>query len=245
MTYRDDVAALRAEVDELRAELTELKSEARLDALDKRLSATLDRQAQLEPPFSRGLKIRVGVAAALLLGAGVWLHERVEDVEGDAWVSDQNARNAMNRANAAFNRAQQQSNPYRPIPPPSVPPAFAPIVRRGEVTAVEGEAPVKKGAVCRVKVTSAAAGPELNCRVQIRCDATGEPGEAAPLIYGRTGKGYLLCGLSGGEVTYGKDEDPTGDAGDPKLELDLRNDRVVVADASPEYRVTIDLGTKP
>jgi hypothetical protein len=237
MTYRDDVSALRARIDEHQKEIDRLQTEPRIRALEERLATLSAQQEQLGHPFSRGMKI-VGLVVAVGALAGGWsLYEQAERARRDAQMASQQAVNASSRASDAFNGVQQlQAGVAALTALPATLPDFDPVVRPATVTATTGEAPVAKGGACTVTVIPARAGAGLNCQVRVQC------GEKR--IYGRKGVGYLVCGVEGRLPTYGKDEDPTGSGGDPRVELDLPSGRVVVSDEDPNYSVTIELDAR-
>ena len=113
------------------------------------------------------------------------------------------------------------------------PPAgFAPVDRTARVTAVTGEAPVARGAACRVRVEPTPG--NQNCRVEVRCGAT--------VLYGsRASNGFNQCEHAAGQFVRVRDDRTTAQGGDPRMELDLAARRLVVGDEGPEYEVTLSL----
>jgi len=244
MTYRNDSAALRARIEELDTEAAALREQlgeqsVLLAGLSKEMSALRQR---------RGLEVtrRVWCAAgAVLVAIAITLgvtYEAASDADDRSWRAEAQASQAQNQANNAHSLADGAHDLARqalalaggpPIAGQPSPPKFDPVVRAGRVGSVTGNAPVSEADACTVTVVSRYGGDDLNCQVDIRC------GEQT--IYGSQNMGYLICNIEDGRPTFGRDHDPTLVGGDPKLELDLAGDRVVVSDTEPDFSVTIVL----
>lgn len=118
---------------------------------------------------------------------------------------------------------------------------FVPSVRFGQVSDVIGTTPVRPGMRCVVQTWPEGEGEEgdpINGRVNVVC---GEVNLFGPVV-GSDGDnwGYALVGVRGGQPAMALDVEPTGEHGDPQLELDLFGGRVAVADGDA-YRVEITL----
>jgi hypothetical protein len=241
VTYREDTAALRARIAELEGELSHLRSriektevlEAAVDAQEKRIGQL---EAQRGIRLSRRLSWGAGLLASGLVVATFVLYFEVEEARHDASAARMGSSSALGQANMAAMNAQQALNAAQRLQ--SKPePSFPPVVRKGTVAATTGEAPVSQDAACTVTVIGRSGGNGLNCRVEVRC--------ADEIIYGKPGVGYLICNIdASGRPTFGRDGGFTSENKDPKIELDLANDRVVVSDDQPSlYTVEIALET--
>ncbi len=116
---------------------------------------------------------------------------------------------------------------------------FGAVTRRGRVAQVEGDAPVRAGATCDVRVLPVAAGG-FNCLVRVICDGA--------LLYPNPAQtaGYVACELGPAGPTFAADDGVSATDGDPRLTFDARAERVVVGDGgdgTAEYLATITLDT--
>ncbi len=214
MSDSDALRGLRLQVDALQRELAALRTRTNRAAI---------------------------VAVVVVLAAGGGIYSLADDAKDTAAFAQANSTSGFNQANVAYTEAvkarsavqqlrSEMPSPTGPSSPP-LPPAFSPVVRPGHVAATTGVAPVAVGDSCTVTVVPNSGGGDLNCQITVRC--------ADEMIYGGTRLGYLVCGMVDGQPSFGRDND-TG--ADPKLELDLAGNRVVVEDGpSPAFTVTVEL----
>jgi hypothetical protein len=120
---------------------------------------------------------------------------------------------------------------------------FSGVTHRGRVAQVEGDAPVRAGAICDVRVLPVAAGG-FNCLVRVVCDGA--------LLYPDPfeGAGYVSCQVDAGGPLTAEDRGFTAQDGDPLLTFDAPSQRVVVGDGGEgrvrDYLATITLdGPRP
>jgi hypothetical protein len=120
---------------------------------------------------------------------------------------------------------------------------FSGVTHRGRVAHVEGDAPVRAGAACDVRLLPVAAGG-FNCLVRVECDGT--------LLYPDRleGAGFVSCQVDASGPVTAADRSFTGQDGDPLLTFDAPSQRVVVGDGGEgrvrDYLATITLdGPRP
>jgi hypothetical protein len=120
---------------------------------------------------------------------------------------------------------------------------FSGVTHRGRVAQVEGDAPVRAGATCDVRVLPVAAGG-FNCLVRVECDGA--------LLYPDPleGAGFVSCQVDASGPITAADRSFTGQDGDPLLTFDAPSQRVVVGDGGEgrvrDYLATITLdGPRP
>lgn len=108
------------------------------------------------------------------------------------------------------------------------------VSRSGSVTSVSGDASVSAGAECSVTVKHGRIGPDINCKVSVKC--------GDEIIYGWGAAGFARCEVRDGSVVSASDGGVSGDDGDPTLMLDLAARRVSVSDKGAKtYEIAIDL----
>lgn len=111
-------------------------------------------------------------------------------------------------------------------PDSGVRPQFWPTRRRGRLTSVSGELPVTEGARCDVRVLPVRTAT-FNCLVKVTCDGIvlyPEPELQA---------GYVPCEVENDVPVRAVDDGVTHADGDPTVEVDLHEQRVVVTDDRP------------
>ena len=121
--------------------------------------------------------------------------------------------------------------------------SFGAVARRGHVSIVHGDSPVRPGAACDVRVLPVASGG-FNCLVRVICDGA--------LLYPNPDQtaGYVSCDVDATGPTYAADGMVSGFDGDPRLTFDRAHQQVVVGDGGNEavrdYLATITLdGPRP
>lgn len=107
----------------------------------------------------------------------------------------------------------------------------------GRVTLAQDYAGLEKDARCQVSIIPSphfAQGSRYNCHVEVRC--------GTQVIYGWEGTGYNRCLTEDGQVVSANDPRDTSIEGDPILELDLREKKVVVRDEKPKaFKVVLSI----
>ncbi len=103
------------------------------------------------------------------------------------------------------------------------------VARHGSVTEATAPAPVRRGQRCAVVIVPAGG----ECRVAVTCGTTS--------VYGGGTLGYADCTRENGAVVRATDSNPTGQGGDPILDLDFAARRVTVRDEAPDWSITIAL----
>jgi hypothetical protein len=101
---------------------------------------------------------------------------------------------------------------------------FAPRLFSASVEEAVGDAPVAAGTRCDVLVAATEI-DMLDCRVTITCNDE--------ILYGGEDQGYLPCRVLEGEPTTGEDLSGLEDDGDPMLDMNLPNGRIVVTNDRP------------
>jgi hypothetical protein len=111
---------------------------------------------------------------------------------------------------------------------------FQALSRVGHVVVTTGDGPAPAGTVCTVSATPTFAFEGYNCRLEVNC--------AGQIVYGGADRGYMRCGYRDGLPSFGADRAVTHHDGDPRLDLDLESNRVVVSDGpTPRYSIAIAL----
>ena len=115
---------------------------------------------------------------------------------------------------------------------------YEPIERTGRVIGSTGDSPVAAASECHVRV-SPVSSPRFNCRVQVDCGGT--------MVYGSGHGGFARCTVGSAGPVAALDPWGSADEGDPKLKMDLDQDRIVVEDdlANSRYAVTIAVDRAP
>jgi len=107
----------------------------------------------------------------------------------------------------------------------------------GRVTLTQEYPGLEKDARCELAIIPSPhfrEGSRYNCHVEIRC--------GTQVIYGWEGTGYNRCLIENGQVISAHDPRDTSIEGDPILELDLREKKVVVRDEKPRaFRVVLSI----
>ena len=109
-----------------------------------------------------------------------------------------------------------------------------PVIRRAIVVRSLGSTPAEEGDDCQLEVTRVT-GDYFNCRIRVSC--RGE------VLYGLPGAGYNRCRLEDGDVRAARDQSGTRRDGDPKLDLDFDEGRVVVSDRDPDMQLVLAVET--
>ena len=116
--------------------------------------------------------------------------------------------------------------------------SFSGVTHRGRVAQVQGDAPVRAGASCDVRVLPVSAGG-FNCLVRVICDGT--------LLYPNPDQsaGFVTCQVDASGPTTAEDRGYTSQDGDPLLTFDAPSQRIVVGDGGDgrvrDYLATITL----
>lgn len=116
--------------------------------------------------------------------------------------------------------------------------SFSGVTHRGRVAQVQGDAPVRAGASCDVRVLPVSAGG-FNCLVRVICDGT--------LLYPNPDQsaGFVTCQVDASGPTTAEDRGYSSQDGDPLLTFDAPSQRIVVGDGGEgrvrDYLATITL----
>lgn len=262
MAYRDDVDALRSRNEALERELSEAHSELEqyqaAEFMLRESAQLVEKQRKLVAHLGGRSddKRRRIVTAVLLIGCLLtiavlgfmvgkandqrrrlsWhlseMASQRQRLEGEVQRVNSQLRQCLNDArNAGAPRSSWSLGTAQASS------SFDPVVREGSVRRVSGQSPVERDDQCTVEVLPASGVGRFNAQVRVICEGQ--------VIYGGSSLGYLVVGLEEGRPNIGRDDNVTGSRGDPMLELDLADNRVMVADGpSPDavsYSVEIVL----
>jgi len=233
---QEDAPALQAQIDALTRRVESLSKQSA-----EKEPASLARQRPVQAVVG-GVAVAIAVLFYLVLANADDARRDVDFARSETNVVRQVSARAQNGVSRLESRVTVLE--ARPVPRPAAAtakhvPRFSTVVRPGTVRSVTGDAPVSKGDECTLSVKSADGGSGLNCRIHLRCG-----GKA---LYGKALGGFLICNIDDGKPTFGRDEDPSsshrkGELGDPRFELDLTKNRVVVSDGpTPEFSVEVAL----
>lgn len=129
--------------------------------------------------------------------------------------------------------------------------AFSPVVRSGRVSAITGDVEGRTHVAerCQIEVWPVARLYDRtvgwNCRIEVFC---GENSLYGPYNgpEGDEDWGWARCGVRDGAPTYASDFTASEGGGDPRLEMRLPENRVVISDGEdPGYRIDIRLDPEP
>jgi hypothetical protein len=126
-----------------------------------------------------------------------------------------------------------------PLSPASAGPhaARAAFATEAKVTSATGAAPVKKGAVCSVRLQPALEAGRCRAKLRVRCGAT--------TLYGKGTTGYASCEAKDGKVTSFTDTELTPADGDPAVDLDVASASLRIRDESPTQKYEIVMAFSP
>jgi len=118
-----------------------------------------------------------------------------------------------------------------------VPSPVAPAVHQAMVSGTSGPSPVQAGVPCTVEITPSM--DVYNCRVRVTC--------GTQMIYGVGNGGYNSCVVApagSGQTVEAHDTRPSGEDGDPRVDVQTSTGQVVVSDGvgPAMWTVTVQIG---
>jgi hypothetical protein len=223
MPFRDEAEALRSrleavETDLKRAEAELERSREKAAEAEELREALAKIEAQLAEVRGERINPRAQRTAAAVLAGGMAL------VVAGAMVA--RATIAHVPVSVAPRAAVSHARPVM-LPRPSRADQrgwFAPRLFSASVEEALGNAPVPVGTRCDVLVAATEI-DMLDCRVTITCNDE--------VLYGGEHQGYVPCRVLEGEPTTGEDLSGIEDDGDPMLDMDIPNRRIVVTNDRP------------
>ncbi len=224
MPFRDDSEALRSRLEAVEADLKQAlsdleQSREKAAEADELREALAKIEAQLAEVRGERVNPRAQRTAAAVLAGGMAL------VVAGAMI----ARASISHVPVAVAPRAVSAAHARPVMLPrsrqvNAGQAFAPRLFSASVQEALGDAPVPVGTRCDVLVVATEI-EMLDCRVTVTCDNE--------LLYGGEDQGYLPCRIEGGEPVEGEDLSGVEDDGDPMLDLNLREGRIVITNDRP------------